>query len=160
MENYKKRQTKGPRGMVSLLAKSLIKKNEMTDQEMCDFIKAKYPDASTTVKCIQYYRYQMRTEGKIPPAKINRRKDKIIYMWETIPGINAVECDNLEGQYTGKQLINKCREVMMKVCDVSKQYAWEELYSVPTCALFLNKLGWDCIEFQTTVKINEYKKED
>lgn len=160
MENYKRRQTKGPRGMVSILAKSLIKKNEMSDQEMCDFIKSKYPEASTTVKCIQYYRYQMRTEGTIPPAKINRRKDKVILMWETIPGVNAIEQEGLEGQYTGKQLIKRCREVMMNVCDVSKQYAYEELYSVPTCALFLNKIGWECLEFSMTVKMNEYVEED
>lgn len=156
MENIKKRQSRGPRRLISIMAKALIKKAELTDQEMCDKIKERFPDANTSVKCIQYYRYQMRTAGEIPPAQINRRKDQIILMWELIPGVKAVPQDGLEGQYTGKALIKKCREVMQDVYKVDKRKAWEELYSVPTCALFLKELGWECIEFQTTVKMNAY----
>lgn len=156
MENIKRRQSRGPRSLVSMLAKALIKKAELTDKEICEKIKERYPEASTSVKCIQYYRYQMRTDGEIPPAKVNRRKEQIILMWELIPGVTAIPQENLEGQYTGKALIKRCREVMQKTYNVSKKQAWEELYSVPSCALFLREIGWDCVEFQTTRKINEY----
>ena len=162
---YKKTQRRGPRGLVSALVKSLIKKQELTDKEICDYVKSKYPEASTSVKCVQYYRYQLRTEGQIPPAKINRRKEKTILMWELIPGPNAgyVEGipgtgEQLEGQYNGKQLIKKCRQLYMATTKASSTSAYERLYSVPTCALYLHNLGWECIEFQTTVKCKEYKE--
>ena len=159
MNDNQKTKSRGPRNCIGLMAETLIRKAELTDEEMCNKIKEKYPKANTSIKCIQYYRYQMRQAGKIPPAKINHRKTKTILMWELIPGIKAVPQENLEGQYTGKALIKKCREVMRERYNVSKQEAWEELYSVPTCALFLRTLGWECIEFQTTVKTNEYIKE-
>ena len=169
MEDYvfNKIQRRGPRGKVSMLVKHLIKKQELTDKEICEAVKAKFPEASTSVKCVQYYRYQMRTEGEIPPAKVNRRKDKTILMWELIPGENAVFVDgipgtaeSLEGSYNGKQLIKKCRKLYMVIAEATKSDAYEELYSVPSCALFLNKLGWDCVEFTTTVKCKEYKEKE
>lgn len=169
MEEYtfKKTQRRGPRGRISLLVKQLIKKQELSDKEICDYVKNKYPEASTSVKCVQYYRHQMRTDGQFPPAKVNRRKDKTILMWELIPGSKAVFIDGIpgtdetiEGQYNGKQLINKCRKLYMILSEATKTDAYEELYSVPSCALFLNKLGWECVEFATTVKCKEYKKEE
>ena len=66
----------------------------------------------------------------------------------------------LEGQYDGKHLIKRCREVLIAITKCSKDYAYENLYSVPSCALFLHDIGWECIEFQMTVKINEYAEED
>lgn len=166
-DTIKKIQRRGPRGKVSLLVKHLIKNQELTDKEICEAVKAKYPDASTSVKCVQYYRHQMRTEGKLPPAKINRRKDKTIFMWELIPGDTADFIDGIpgtderiEGQYNGKQLIVKCRKLYMAITNATKAEAYEKLYSVPSCALFLNKFGWECIEFAMTVKCKEYKEEE
>lgn len=163
---FKKLQRRGPRGRVSLLVKHLIKKQELTDKEICEAVKAKFPEASTSVKCVQYYRYQMRTDGLIPPAKVNRRKDKIILMWELVPGNNADFVDGIpgtderiEGQYNGKQLIAKCRKLYMLITEATKNDAYEKLYSVPSCALFLNQFGWECIEFQMTIKCKEYKEE-
>lgn len=160
-KTIKKHGTRGPRGLIAKTAKTLIKRGDLTDKEMCDYIKSMWPEANTSVKAIQYYRYQMRTEGIIPPAKINRRKDKTILMWELIPRQNAACTEmNLEGQYNGKQLIKRCREVLIALTSCTKDYAYENLYSVPSCALFLHDLGWECIEFQMTVKMNEYVEED
>ena len=149
--------TRGPRGQVSKTAKVLIKRGDLTDKEICDYIKSMWPEANTSVKAVQYYRHQMRMAGQIPPAKINRRKDKTILMWELIPGPCAACTDmNLEGQYDGKKLIKRCREVLIALTQCTKDYAYENLYSVPSCALFLHDLGWECVEFTMTVKMNEY----
>ena len=85
----------------------------------------------------------MRTDGLIPPAKVNRRKDKTILMWELVPGNNADFTDGIpgtderiEGQYNGKQLIAKCRKLYMLITEATKNDAYEKLYSVPSCALF------------------------
>jgi hypothetical protein len=153
--NYKKRVRRGPRRYIKMLAHSLIRQARMTDQEMCDYIKTKYPEASTSVKCIQYYRYYMRTEGLIPPAKCNRRKDKIIIMWELIPVNLKYSHLELEGTYTGKQLIAKCRELLM-THGYSKIHAWEEIYSHETCKQLLNRLGWEYVEIETVQKCKEY----
>lgn len=166
METYKKRQSRGPKSLISALVKSLIRKQELSDKEICAYVKSKYPDASTSVKCVQYYRYQLRTDGLIPPAKVNRRKDKIILMWEIIPRANAKflegcgPIETFEGTYTGKQLIKKCREIYAYLYDANKTQAYEAIYSVPVCALFLLELGWDCVEIETTVKCKEYVGDD
>lgn len=167
METIKKRQKRGPRGLVSALVKSLIIRNELTDKEICERIKERFPDASTSVKCVQYYRYQLRTAGKIPPAKVNRRQERTILMWELIPGPKACYTEgfpghdeSLEGQYTGKQLMTLCRKIYMNLTEVDKHQANEKIYSVPVCVLLLHKLGWECIEFQHTIKVNEYVKEE
>lgn len=164
---YRKRQKRGPRGKISRLVKSLIKSNELTDKEICSYVKEKYPESNTSVKCVQYYRYQLRSEGIIPPAKINRRKDKTILMWETVPkedakftqGIPGTQL-TIQGTYTGKQLIKTCQLIYGTLTESAREYVIEIIYSVPTCALFLNKLGWECIEIETTVKSNEYIKEE
>lgn len=160
MKTIKRHTTRGPRGLVSKTVKTLIKRGDLTDKEICEYIKSMWPEANTSVKAVQYYRYQMRTDGLIPAAKINRRKEKTILMWELIPGpVAACTEMQLEGQYDGKQLIKKCREVLIALTQCSKDYAYENLYSVPTCALFLHELGWECIEFKMTVKVNEYVEE-
>lgn len=165
--NVKNTQTRGPRGKIAILVKHLIKRQELTDKEICEAVKAKYPEAQTSVKCVQYYRHQMRSEGTLPPAKINRRKEKTILMWELIPGDNAMYIDGIpghseviEGQYNGKQLIEKCRRLYITILSMSKEQAHRDLYSVPSCVLFLNKLGWSCVEFAMTVKCKEYKEEE
>lgn len=161
MKTIKRHATRGPRGLVSKTVKTLIKKGDLSDKEICAYIKSMWPEANTSVKAVQYYRYQMRNDGLIPAAKINRRKDRTILRWELIPGPDAVCTEmQLEGQYDGKHLIKRCREVLIALTRCSKDYAYENLYSVPSCALFLHELGWECIEFQMTVKINEYVEED
>lgn len=161
MKTIKRHATRGPRGLVSKTVKTLIKKGDLSDKEICAYIKSMWPEANTSVKAVQYYRYQMRNDGLIPAAKINKRKDRTILRWELIPGPDAVCTEmQLEGQYDGKHLIKRCREVLIALTRCSKDYAYEKLYSVPSCALFLHELGWECIEFQMTVKINEYVEED
>ena len=161
MKTIKRHTTRGPRGLVSKTVKTLIKKGDLSDKEICAYIKSMWPEANTSVKAVQYYRDQRRNDGLIPAAKINRRKDRTILRWELIPGPDAVCTEmQLEGQYDGKHLIKRCREVLIALTRCSKDYAYENLYSVPSCALFLHELGWECIEFQMTVKINEYVEED
>lgn len=161
MKTIKTHATRGPRGLVSKTVKTLIKRGDLSDKEICEYVKSMWPEANTSVKAVQYYRHQMRSEGLLPEAKINRRKDKTILMWELIPGPNAMCIDmHLEGHYDGKKLIKRCREVLIALTQCSKGYAYENLYSVPSCALFLHDLGWDCVEFQMTVKINEYVEGD
>lgn len=161
MKTIKRHATRGPRGLVSKTVKTLIKRGDLTDKEICEYIKSMWPEANTSVKAVQYYRHQMRNDGLIPAAKINRRKDRTILMWELIPGPDA-ECTDMQlaGQYDGKHLIKRCREVLIALTQCSKDYAYENLYSVPSCALFLHDIGWECIEFQMTVKVNEYVEED
>lgn len=165
-ETIRTRQKRGPRGKIAILVRQLIKKQELTDKEICETIKTKYPEASTSIKCVQFYRCQMRAEGEIPPAKINRRKEKTILMWELIPGDNAAYIqgipgseEKIEGQYNGKQLINKCRKFYMVITGATKREAYKHLYSVPTCALFLKKLGWECVEFAKTIKYSRKENE-
>ena len=159
MKTIKKHATRGPRGLISKTVKTLIKRGDLTDKEICAYVKSMWPEANTSVKAVQYYRHQMRAEGLIPAAKINRRKESTILMWELIPEPASTYKDLcLEGQYNGKQLIKRCREILIELTQCSKDYAYENLYSVPTCALFLHDLGWECIEFQMTIKINEYEE--
>jgi hypothetical protein len=146
----KRRISRGPSGLIRALAESLIRKNELSDQEMCDFIKTRYPEASTSVKCIQYYRFQMRSVGKLPQLPNSRRKEKNILMYELIPINNEYRHLQLEGTYTGRCLIKKCRDLIIDY-GYSKMQAKEVLYSVPVCTSFLHRIGWEGIEFETTV---------
>ena len=99
MKTIKRHATRGPRGLISKTVKTLIKRGDLTDKEICAYIKSMWPEANTSVKAVQYYRHQMRTEGLIPAAKINRRKESTILMWELIPGPASTYKDlRLEGQ--------------------------------------------------------------
>lgn len=78
MKTIKRHATRGPRGLVSKTVKTLIKRGDLSDKEICAYIKSMWPEANTSVKAVQYYRHQMRNDGLIPAAKINRRKDRTI----------------------------------------------------------------------------------
>lgn len=139
---HKKR---GPSDKIRMYCESLIKKAELSDEEMANTVRAKFPTASTTVKCIQWYRCQMRKSGILPPApkRVAKPKPPVI-KYEVI----CLHGDGIEeNTYTSAALIKVCQAYLIKD-GAEKKVAKDTVYSVPTAVYFLDTQGYEVVEVE------------
>lgn len=140
------------RGDVAVYARGLIQavaeqKQFFSDKEIAAKVVEKYGGA-TSVKAIQWYRFQMRKEGIIEKASQRALKNYLTELtYEVIDPAGDIQV------LTAKKLITFGRNELISDGG-TKTIAWQSIYSVPTAVVFLTNLGYEIID-QNSYESNE-----
>jgi hypothetical protein len=135
------------RGDVNTYARALIKavadKNlSLSDKEIAAKVVERYGGA-TSVKAIQWYRFQMRKDGVIEAASQRAPKSYLTELtYEVIDPAGAIKV------LTAKKLITFGRAELI-ADGGTKTIAMQSIYSVPTAVAFLTNIGYEIIDQNT-----------
>lgn len=131
---------KGPTRQVGAQVEMLIRKGTMTDNEIVEAVQKKFPGASTSVKCVQWYRCKMRKNGELPPLPKRRIRTLSELTFEvTEPNTGDIKT------LTVKEMIKYASNLMIQD-GAEKKIVRECIYSAGTAAAYLKTQCYEVLE--------------
>ena len=139
--DWKKTKPRGKKGLVRDFVLKRLQEGRLTDKEIAEECACLF-DGSTSVKAVQWYKFQFVQQGLLEKSNRKRRKRRylteftyeLIFKWSDPP-------DNVE-VVTAKQLIDFAKAIVQKLASKGLPKPVDEIvYDVRTAKHYLTATG-------------------
>lgn len=137
---WKRPNPRGKKGLVRDFVFKRLLEGRLTDKEIAEEAAVLF-DGSTSVKAVQWYKFQFRKEGKLPSNLKHRHKRRFLtkFTYEVI-ALQVPPPDNV-AVLDSEALIYMAREVLRKYARIIPKPLDEIIYDVRTAKHTLEKSG-------------------
>lgn len=137
---WKTTKPRGCKGLVREFVLKRLKEGRLTDKEIAEECSALY-DGSTSVKAVQWYKFQFRKEGLLPKSTHRRRKRRYLteFTYEIIYKLLDPP-DNVE-VVTSENLIKFAQRIVLAYARNLPKKVDEIVYDVRTAKYYLEQTG-------------------